>query len=130
MLTQNSLAQCLTDLCNSLAFVNSQPNAYMGYTAWSAGGFSATDYNLTMTPKGSPGNFTDQQTVSQCVVGTRNGFNSTRTGDSSPSSSTGSFGGSAGSITTAATGGSTKLAASGVVGTLMAMIALVSIVAV
>lgn len=53
----------------------------MGYTAWSAGGFSPLDYNLTMTPMGSPGNFTDQKTVSQCVVGTRNG-NSNSTGGS------------------------------------------------
>lgn len=48
----------------------------MGYTAWAAGGFSATDYNLTMTPMGTAGNFRDQETVRQCVVGTRNGLNS------------------------------------------------------
>lgn len=53
----------------------------MGYTAWSAGAFSPVDYNLTMTPMGSPGNFTDQKTLSQCVVGTRNGnSNATATG--------------------------------------------------
>jgi endoglucanase len=31
------------------------------------------NYNLTMTPKGSVGNFTDQPIVAQCLVGTRNG---------------------------------------------------------
>lgn len=62
---------CLADLCAALSFVNSRPDAYVGYTAWSAGGFSATDYNLTMTPAGTAGNFTDQQTVTQCVVNTR-----------------------------------------------------------
>lgn len=63
--------QCLAFLCNELAFINSNPNAFIGYTAWAAGGFSPIDYNLTMTPKGTVGNFTDQETVRQCVVGTR-----------------------------------------------------------
>jgi len=52
----------------------------MGYTAWSAGAFSPIDYNLTMTPRGSAGNFTDQEIVTRCVVGTRNGVNSTGSG--------------------------------------------------
>ena len=39
------------------------------------------DPSMTMTPKGTPGNFTDQETVTQCVVGTRNAAsNSTATG--------------------------------------------------
>lgn len=99
----------------------------MGYTAWAAGGFSPTDYNLTMTPLGSAGNFTDQQTVSQCVVGTRDGtFNSfTANNFSGVSGSSGAFGGSSGTVAIA---GSTKLAAEGAVSTLMAMIALITIV--
>jgi hypothetical protein len=40
---------------------------------WAAGGFSSTDYNLTMTLKGSNGSFTDQEIVKQCLVGTRSG---------------------------------------------------------
>lgn len=64
-------------MCNELAFINNNPDAFLGYTAWAAGGFSATDYNLTMTPFGSAGNFTDQETVRQCVVGKRNGLNQT-----------------------------------------------------
>lgn len=67
------LSQCLTDLCNTLAFVNSASDVYLGYTGWSAGGFSATDYNLTMTPFGSAGNFTNQKIVQQCLVDTRTG---------------------------------------------------------
>ena len=67
------VVQCLTDLCNGLAFINSNSDVFMGYTAWSAGGCSASDYNLTMTPFGSAGNFSDQMTLSMCVVGTRNG---------------------------------------------------------
>ncbi|KAI1340433.1 glycoside hydrolase superfamily [Xylariaceae sp. FL0016] len=123
---------CLTNLCSSLAFINANPDAYMGYTAWSAGGFSATDYNLTETPMGSPGNFIDQKTVAQCVVGTRNGagtnssmprparLNSTSSvgGSSSSSSSSSSSGGAgAGSESSIATAGSIALVAGPMAGT-------------
>ncbi|KAL1849944.1 hypothetical protein Daus18300_013078 [Diaporthe australafricana] len=70
---------CITDLCNELAFINANTEAYIGYTAWSAGGFSPLDYNLTLTPKGTAGNFTDQELASRCVIGTRNGSNATAT---------------------------------------------------
>lgn len=53
--------------------------AFIGYTAWAAGGFSPIDYNLTLTPNGSAGNFTDQEIASLCVIGTRIGFNETAT---------------------------------------------------
>jgi endoglucanase len=65
--------QCLTDLCNTLTFINANTDAYLGYVGWAAGGFSPTTYNLTMTPLGATGNFTDQPIVNQCLVGTRNG---------------------------------------------------------
>lgn len=51
--------------------------AFIGYTAWAAGGFSPIDYNLTLTPKGSAGNFTDQEIASLCVIGTQIGSNET-----------------------------------------------------
>lgn len=76
---QTDFIQCLTDLCNELSFINSNTQAYIGYTAWSAGGFSPLDYNLTLTPKGSAGNFTDQELASRCVIGTRLGSNGTAT---------------------------------------------------
>jgi hypothetical protein len=47
--------------------------AFIGYTAWAAGGFSPLDYNLTLTPMGSAGNFTDQELTRRCVIGTRVG---------------------------------------------------------
>ncbi|KAJ4386774.1 hypothetical protein N0V93_009672 [Gnomoniopsis smithogilvyi] len=78
---------CITDLCGELSFINANTDAFMGYTAWAAGGFSATDYNLTMTPFGSAGNFTDQETVRQCVIGTRNGLNSSMTPTVAPTTS-------------------------------------------
>jgi hypothetical protein len=67
------LRQCVTDLCATLTFINSNTDVYMGYVGWAAGGFSPTDYNLTMTPMGSNGSFMDQEIVQKCVVGTRSG---------------------------------------------------------
>ncbi|PVH72965.1 glycoside hydrolase family 5 protein [Cadophora sp. DSE1049] len=63
---------CLTNVCNMLMFINANPDAYLGYVGWSAGGFD-TKYNLTETPFGSAGNFTDQPVVKQCIVGMRTG---------------------------------------------------------
>jgi endoglucanase len=51
-------------------FVNANADAYLGYSGWAAGAFSPTTYNLTETPIGSAGNFTDQPIVAQCIVGT------------------------------------------------------------
>ncbi len=69
-----NIFKCLTDFCNTLTFINANPDTYLGYVGWAAGGFSPVDYNLTMTPIGSAGNFTDQPIVAQCLVGTRNGL--------------------------------------------------------
>ena len=60
-------------MCQALMFVNANTNAYLGYTRWAAGGFSATTYNLTETPLGSAGNFTGQPILKQGIVGTRAG---------------------------------------------------------
>lgn len=70
ILTRCVYPQCIKDLCNTLASINQNSDVYLGYTAWAAGAFG-TDYELAMTPFGTPGNFTDQETVRQCVVGTR-----------------------------------------------------------
>ncbi len=60
-------------MCQTLMFINANTDAYIGYTGWAAGGFSTTDYNLTETPLGGVGNWTDQPIVEQCIVGTRAG---------------------------------------------------------
>ncbi|KAG9235354.1 glycoside hydrolase family 5 protein [Amylocarpus encephaloides] len=64
---------CLAAFCTTIAFINANPDVYLGYAGWAAGGFSPDTYNLTMTPQGSNGSFVDQQIVSQCLVGQRNG---------------------------------------------------------
>lgn len=76
---ETDLTKCITDLCNELAFINMNTEAFIGYTAWAAGGFSPLDYNLTLTPKGSAGKFTDQEIASRCVIGTRIRSNETAT---------------------------------------------------
>ncbi|KAH8687095.1 glycoside hydrolase superfamily [Tricladium varicosporioides] len=70
---------CLTNLCATLKFVNTNSDVYLGYAGWGAGGFSATDYNLTETPFTANGTFTDQKIVSQCIVGMRSGAGSNGT---------------------------------------------------
>ncbi|KAI1635826.1 glycoside hydrolase superfamily [Biscogniauxia mediterranea] len=115
---------CLTNLRSSLAFINNNPDAFMGYTAWAAGGFSPLDYNLTMTPKGSPGNFTDQETVTQCVVGTRNAVSNSTASNSTTDSASKNSTSSAGSGTTTSSvpvAASTKLAAGAALETLAAL---------
>lgn len=59
--------------------MNTNSDVYLGYAGWGAGGFSATDYNLTETPFTANGTFTDQKIVSQCIVGTRSGAGSNGT---------------------------------------------------
>jgi len=108
-----------------LAFINNNPNAYLGYTAWSAGAFSATDYNLTLTPKGNGGNLIDQQTLARCVVGTRNNSTTNSTGTKGQGTSSGSLDGSSSVVAVA---GSNKLAvgvstAMAAVGLLLAVVA-------
>ena len=62
--------QCLTDLCQSLMYINANSDVYLGYSSWAAGGFDST-YNLSNTPiETGNGSFTDVPIVSQCVVGT------------------------------------------------------------
>ncbi|RDW84828.1 hypothetical protein BP6252_02418 [Coleophoma cylindrospora] len=62
---------CLTDLCQTLTFINANSDVFMGYAGWAAGGFDQT-YALAETPiKAANGNYTDVPIVTQCIVGTR-----------------------------------------------------------
>jgi endoglucanase len=67
----------LNDVCQELIFINANDDVYLGYAGWAAGSFSATTYNLTETPfsitAGNTTTFTDQQMVTQCIAGTRQG---------------------------------------------------------
>ena len=59
---------CLTRLCQQLATLNDYDDVYLGWIGWSAGRFS-TSYVLSETPMGSPGSYTDQPLVAQCIAG-------------------------------------------------------------
>lgn len=69
--------ECLTDLCQELMFINSNSDTFLGYAGWAAGSFSPSSYVLTLTPfetmSGNSTVFTDQEILTQCIVGTRSG---------------------------------------------------------
>ena len=59
---------CLTNVCQELQTLSANSDVYLGWTGWAAGEFD-TSYILTETPMGSPGSYTDQQLVTQCIAG-------------------------------------------------------------
>jgi len=66
------LVECLTNLCAETAFLNDNPDVFLGYIGWAAGSFDQT-YVLGETPvKGSDGKYVDNELTAQCIVGTRN----------------------------------------------------------
>ncbi|KAL1623754.1 Endoglucanase EG-II [Diplodia seriata] len=55
--------------CQQIEFLNKNADVFLGYTAWSAGGFDET-YELVQTPiKGSDGTYTDRALTKKCTVG-------------------------------------------------------------
>ncbi|KAI7301867.1 Endoglucanase [Hortaea werneckii] len=59
---------CLTDMCEQFDVLNNYSDVYLGWTGWAAGAFEA-GYEISETPSGSPGSYTDQPLVKQCIVG-------------------------------------------------------------
>jgi len=57
-------ASCETYVCQALAYLNQNPDVYLGWTGWAAGSFD-TSYVLSETPNGT----TDQPIVAQCIAG-------------------------------------------------------------
>ncbi|KAF2236668.1 glycoside hydrolase family 5 protein [Viridothelium virens] len=70
---------CLTNLCQQLEYLQENSDVYLGYTSWAAGSF-ATSYTLSETPFGSGTALTDQELVTQCVVGVFTGKYTNGTG--------------------------------------------------
>lgn len=84
--------QCLKDLCALTTFLNANSDVFLGYAGWAAGGF-AQSYELNEVPVLSNGKWTDQEIVTQCIVGTwgnSTGSNSTSPGGSNSTSPYGS----------------------------------------
>ncbi|KAI7307525.1 hypothetical protein KC315_g13726, partial [Hortaea werneckii] len=59
---------CLTDMCEQFDVLNNYSDVYLGWTGWAAGAFEP-GYEISETPSGSPGSYTDQPLVKQCIVG-------------------------------------------------------------
>ena len=59
---------CLEYVCQELQYLSDNSDVYLGYTTWAAGSFE-TSYTLSETPFGSGTGLTDQELVTQCVVG-------------------------------------------------------------
>ncbi|KAK0639972.1 Endoglucanase EG-II [Lasiodiplodia hormozganensis] len=55
--------------CEQIEFLNKNADVFLGYTAWSAGGFDET-YELVQTPiKNADGSYTDRALTQKCTVG-------------------------------------------------------------
>lgn len=64
----SSDSTCITNVCEELAYLNSNSDVFLGWTGWAAGSF-ATSYVLSETPTVSGTTYTDQQLVTQCIAG-------------------------------------------------------------
>ncbi|KAK0648961.1 glycoside hydrolase superfamily [Cercophora newfieldiana] len=60
---------CVVYFCEQNAFINSNPDVFLGLVSWGAGSFN-TDYLLSQTPFWEGGRFVDHPLMAQCVVGT------------------------------------------------------------
>jgi len=58
-------ASCAQYVCSQVAFLNSNSDVYLGYIAWSAGGFDST-YELTLTPTKNGNSWTDTSLMTKC----------------------------------------------------------------
>ncbi|MCJ1238836.1 Endoglucanase EG-II [Varicellaria rhodocarpa] len=75
------------DVCQALAYLDTNSDVYLGYVGWAAGSF-ASSYVLSLTPTGSASaGWVDQPLVSQCFAAQFNGTNTTST----PAPATSSF---------------------------------------
>lgn len=61
-------ASCQKYMCQQIQFLNQNADVYIGYTGWSAGGFSST-YELNETPVQNGNSWTDTALVKSCIVG-------------------------------------------------------------
>jgi len=60
-------ANCAKYLCQELSYLADNADVFLGYTAWSAGGFDA-NYELTLTPTQNGNTWTDTSLVQSCVA--------------------------------------------------------------
>ncbi|KAH8669867.1 glycoside hydrolase superfamily [Ilyonectria robusta] len=58
---------CMEKFCTQNKFIADNSDVFEGFVAWGAGSFGF-DYVLTLTPSGSPGDYTDNKLMKQCVI--------------------------------------------------------------
>ena len=56
------------NLCGAFGFMDTNPDVFLGWTAWAAGSFDAT-YPLALTPTRMGSNWTDVPLMTACVAG-------------------------------------------------------------
>ncbi|KAI0134673.1 glycoside hydrolase family 5 protein [Xylariales sp. AK1849] len=60
-------ASCEQYYCQQIAFLNANPDVYIGYVGWSAGAFDAATYELSEVPTRSGSTWTDTALVQACI---------------------------------------------------------------
>lgn len=73
---------CMTKFCEQNQFIANNTDVFIGFVAWSAGGFDST-YDLTLTPtKNSDGTWSDNKLMTQCIVDVFHGASNPPSGTS------------------------------------------------
>jgi endoglucanase len=57
----------MTDFCAQNKAISANSDVYIGFVGWGAGSFD-TNYILSLTPSGEPGNYTDNKLMDQCIL--------------------------------------------------------------
>lgn len=58
---------CKKFFCEELAYLNANPDVFLGYTAWSAGAFDPATYELSLVPTKSGNTWTDTPLAQACL---------------------------------------------------------------
>ena len=58
---------CAKFFCEETAFLHENADVFLGYTAWSAGAFDPSTYELSLVPTESGGTWTDTPLVKACI---------------------------------------------------------------
>lgn len=58
---------CMEKFCAQNKFISENTDVFVGFVGWAAGSFDST-YVLSLTPTGSPGSYTDNKLMKQCIL--------------------------------------------------------------
>ncbi|KAH6889434.1 glycoside hydrolase superfamily [Thelonectria olida] len=58
---------CIEKFCAQNKAISDNSDVYIGFVAWGAGSFES-DYILNLSPSGSPGDYTDNKLMKECVI--------------------------------------------------------------